>query len=44
MPQGTYFTKPSNHHNYAYVKTGEVLLYVSCLGQSETTLAVQREK
>jgi quercetin dioxygenase-like cupin family protein len=44
MPQGTYFTEPSNQHHYAYAKAGEVLLYVTGFGPTGTSYVEQKEK
>ncbi|KAF0152180.1 MAG: cupin 2 domain-containing protein [Ignavibacteria bacterium] len=44
MPQGTYFTEPSNQHHYAYAKTGEVLLYIRGFCPTGTTYVEQAGK
>lgn len=44
MPQGTYFTEPSNQHHYAYAKAGEVLLYVTGFGPTGTSYVEQKGK
>lgn len=44
MPQGTYFTEPSNQHHFAYAKDGDVLLYVTGFGPTGTSFVEQKEK